>query len=342
MQDDPKRSLKDDRHEVPAADSVVGASEYVRQNYEPVDRLAIVIRNRVTGQTIQRLASAEKIASGEFQSWLRYKNARGGDIYISQNALRAGARTRTKSDIEKVRHLYMDVDRNGDEALERIQRSHQVPEPNYVISTSPRKYQVIWKVEGIAPTQAEAIQKAMVEQFDGDPAATDSTRALRLPGFNNKKYGYDYSVTARTLSNQTYSLADFRLPTDGRAYHGRATEQFEHRSGHTGEITQSERDWAYAKRHLTNDESPEALIQLIAHFRQDKPNPDYYSRQTVTRAYASVALSRGDSPTHVRDRVAQLSTHRANPVSYAQATIAEIQGRMALSESEPERSAPQP
>ena len=40
-----------------------------------------------------------------------------------------------------------------------------------------------------------------------------------------------------------------------------------------GEITQSERDWAYAKRHLANGESPEALIRSIAHFRQDKARP---------------------------------------------------------------------
>ena len=99
-----------------------------------------------------------------------------------------------------------------------------VPEPNYVINTSPHKYQVIWKVQGITPSQAEALQKAIVEQFDGDPAATDSTRTLRLPGFNNKKYRQDYLVTAQAQSMQTYSLADFRLATDEREHHGRGSD----------------------------------------------------------------------------------------------------------------------
>jgi hypothetical protein len=112
---------------------------------------------------------------------------------------------------------------------------------------------------------------------------------------------------------RTYSLTDFRLPADEREHNGRGSEQSERRAAHTGNITQSERDWAYAKRHLTNGESPDALIQAIAYFRQDKPDPEYYSRQTVTRAYASVALGRGDDPETVRLRVAELSPHQNNP-----------------------------
>ena len=338
MQDDAERSLiQESPHVSPAAASAVDAAEYIHQNYDATDRLAIIVRNRITGETIQRLATAEKIASAEFQGWLRHKNARGADVYISQNSLRPGARTRTKGDIEKVRHVYVDLDRNGHVALQRIQHSEQVPKPNFVINTSPHKYQVIWKVEGITPSQAEALQKAIVEQFDGDPAGTDSARALRLPGFNNKKYARDYPVTAQTQSTQVYSFADFRLPADEREPNGKGYEHFEGRTPRSGEITPSERDWAYAKSHLAKDESPEALIRLIAYSRQDKANPDYYSRQTVTRAYASVALSRGDNPADVRERIARLATHQPNPISYAETTIAEMQARSVQLESAPAR-----
>jgi hypothetical protein len=343
MQEDAKRGVRDEsQQDSPAATSGFDAAEYIRQNYDAADRLAIIVRNRVTGETIQRLASAEKIASAEFQGWLRHKNARGADVYISQNSLRPGARTRTKGDIEKVRHVYVDLDRDGDAALQRVRHSEHVPAPNYTINTSPHKYQIIWKVEGIAPSQAESLQKALVEQFDGDPAATDCTRALRLPGFDNKKYSQDYPVTAHPQTTRTYSLADFRLPTDDREHYGRASEQSENRTVHTGQITQSERDWAYAKSHLANDESPEALIRVIAHFRQDKANPDYYSRQTVTRAYASVALSRGDKPADVQDRIAALATHQPNPISYAKATITEMRARNAPRELDLDLSAPKP
>jgi len=36
----------------------------------------------------------------------------------------------------------------------------------------------------------------MVRKFGGDPAATDSTRVLRLPGFLNRKYEAEFRVQA--------------------------------------------------------------------------------------------------------------------------------------------------
>jgi len=299
--------------------------------------LAIVVRNRATGETIQRLATAEKIVSPEFQAWLRHKNARGADIYISQNVLGAEARTRTKGDIDAIRHAYLNLDRNADEALERVQRSEQVPQPNYVLKTSPSKYQIIWKVDGVTANQAESLQRAMVAEFDGDPAATDSTRVLRLPGFNNKKYEQDYSVTAQSYSSQTYSLAHFRFPTDERHQQDRVIAETSMRGAQASEVSQSERDWGYAKRHLATGEPPENLIQTLADLRQDQRNPEYYSRQPVTRAYASVALSRGDDPAEVQRRVAEIATHQRNPDTYARDTVSEMQGRKMEREMESEQ-----
>ena len=46
------------------------ASEYVRGLFEPTDNVAVLVRNRWTGQTVQRITKAETIASPEFQSWL--------------------------------------------------------------------------------------------------------------------------------------------------------------------------------------------------------------------------------------------------------------------------------
>lgn len=61
----------------------------------------------------------------------------------------------------------------------------------------------------MAPNEAETLQKAMVTEFGGDPAATDSSRVLRLPGFQNKKYQRDHQVEAYPGSDQTYTLPDF-------------------------------------------------------------------------------------------------------------------------------------
>jgi hypothetical protein len=325
MPPEAKRSLRPSStpRSVPSS-RVVGAIEYIERNYQPTDRLAIVVQNRLTGETTQRLATAEKVASSEFQAWLRHKNARGADIYISQNSFRSAARTRSKADVDKIRHLYLDLDKNGDDALTKIAASALVPEPSFVINTSPHKCQVIWKVSDISPSEAEAVQKAMVTEFGADRAATDSTRVLRLPGFQNKKYSRDYPVEAYSGSGQTYSLPDFRISANNRLSETRSVREANIHGRETMKTTQSERDWAFVKQQLIRGEAPERLIELLTHFRQDKSSPDYYARQTVSRAYASFALSRGDRPAEIERMVVQLATHQPHPDTYARQTIAEM------------------
>ena len=193
---------------------VPSASEYILDNFKPTDRIAVLVLNRQLGETTQRITTAQKASSPEFQAWLRYKNASGADIYVGMNALQRHASTRTKDDIEKISHVYLDLDHGGATSLEALENSDLVPRPNYVLNTSPEKFQVVWKVEGMTIEEAEALNQAMVREFDGDPAATDSTRVLRLPGFSNKKYEADFYVQARTESTQTYHLRDFKLRID--------------------------------------------------------------------------------------------------------------------------------
>jgi len=60
-------------------------------------------------------------------------------------------------------------------------------------------------------------------------------------------------------------------------------------------LTQSERDWAYAKRALARGDDPEEIIRRIADFRADeKHNPQYYARLTVTNAQTALRSSRED------------------------------------------------
>src|ERR1700758_4490840 len=96
------------------------ALEYILDNFEQSDRIALLMLNRDLAETIQRITSAQKASSPEFQAWLRYKNANGSDIYIGMNPLRQDASTRTKEDIAAIRHVYLDIDRGGQESLESI------------------------------------------------------------------------------------------------------------------------------------------------------------------------------------------------------------------------------
>lgn len=64
---------------------IPSASEYILDNSEPTDRIAVLVLNRDFGKTIQRITSLEKAASPEFQVWLRYKNLNGSDICVTWN-----------------------------------------------------------------------------------------------------------------------------------------------------------------------------------------------------------------------------------------------------------------
>ncbi len=276
-----------------ATSLVPSASDYILDNFEPRDRIAMLVLNRDCGETIQRLTTAQKGASPEFQGWLRYKNANGSDIYMGMNPLRQDAATRTKEEIETIRHVYLDLDQGGPEALESVEDSSVVPKPNYVLTSSPGKFQVVWNVEGMNLDEAESLLHAMAREFGGDPAATDATRVLRLPGFANKKYETGFYVQARKESTETYHLRDFKLHLDAQDsprynHHNRSRRE----SSPGSSLSQSEHDWAYAKRALARGDNPETVIQRIAQHRAaDKSNPEYYARHTVEKAMAELTTS---------------------------------------------------
>jgi hypothetical protein len=273
--------------EKPTGQHVITPEEYIRQNFEPTDRLAVVVINRKEGKVLQRVETAEAIASPKYQARLRHENAQGSDIYISQNALRETATGRTKAEIAAIRHVYLDLDNDGPKALAAIEVSPQVPKPSYMISSSPGKYQVIWRVNGITQEQAETVQRRMVQEFGADPAATDSARVLRLPGFFNKKYEQPFRVSAEARSSEVYQLGDFKLSQDQAqaVQHDSHAPRAQAPSGR-GQKSASEHDWNWVARRLDRGESIEALIQKLTDYRDDKPNPSYYARRTVTRAYA--------------------------------------------------------
>jgi hypothetical protein len=325
----------------PEGDHAVTTEEYIRRNFEPSDRIAVLVLNREADRKVQRVTTAENLASERWQAWLRGENARGANVYISYNALREDTRNRTKADVAAIRHVYLDLDRDGERSLAAIQASQGIPQPNYVLSTSPGKYQVIWKVEGMSQNQAESLQRRMVEAFGGDPAATDSTRVLRLPGFNNKKYQHDYRVEARELSTATYRLADFKV-AERQVQMPEHSEAAPHsnRPAVAAKRTPSDHDWRWVQDRIRSGESISVLIQRLEDYRYDKPRPQYYARRTVTRAYAKVALSRGDSPEAVVQAIrAYPPNSYENGEQYARQTVQEFMAKLRMA-NEQQAAAP--
>ena len=57
-------------------------------------------------------------------------------------------------------------------------------------------------------------------------------------------------------------------------------------------LTQSERDWAYAKRALARGDDPEEIMRRIIQYRAgEKHDPEYYARHTVAKAQAALLRS---------------------------------------------------
>lgn len=278
----------------------LGARQYLAAAFEPSDRLAVLLQNRRRGETMQRITTAGKIVESTFQEWLQLKNDREDfDVYVGMNPLKPAARTRTKEDILSIRHLYVDLDHNGAVSLASLQQSNLAPRPNYVLSTSPDKFQVIWRVEEIAEEQAETLLRAMARNFGGDPAATDSTRVLRIPGFVNKKYEETFIVKAEQQSERVHHFLDFKLRIDHVDSPYRTPHPSQRRtvSNEPRPLTQSEHDWAFAKRALARGTDPKEVIRSIAQFREgDKHNTLDYARRTVVKAQAEL-LGRKSSET---------------------------------------------
>jgi hypothetical protein len=284
----------------PGTSKTITSADYIRANFAPSERIAVLLRNAKRRETLQRISTAEKIAANPFQDWLRYKNAKEGfDIYVGMNALKPTAFTRTKDDILAIRHLYVDLDQQGSLSLSKIGKSTLVPPPNYVLNTSPDKFQAIWRVEDFELGEAEALLHAMARQFDADKAATDAARVLRLPGFLNKKYDHDFVVSARLQTDQVYHSRDFKLRRESVEPDRRNVYSAPRRAGlaETRPVSQSERDWAFVKKALANGADPEELISQLAHSRApDKSNPQYYARLTVTKAVADFRTQTAGTP----------------------------------------------
>jgi len=167
---------------------------YLRDNFNVEDRIAVVLLNKRSGAVLQRVASIERVVAPEYQAWLRHMNAQKYEVYISMNTLKERTYRRTKADVDQIRHVYLDFDEDGTAAVRKLLQRTDVPEPNYLINSSPGRWQVIWKIEGCAKGEAEEIERGLVADTGADPAVVDIARVLRLPGFYNHKYSRPHMV----------------------------------------------------------------------------------------------------------------------------------------------------
>jgi hypothetical protein len=108
--------------------------------------------------------------------WLKFNNANGHDIYITQN-----------NNLDRALILVDDL------KIDQIkQMDKRGVNPACVIETSPDNYQV-WVSLGLEPmpkNQRKILATLLAKTFGGDPASVDANHFGRLAGFTNRKPEY--------------------------------------------------------------------------------------------------------------------------------------------------------
>jgi hypothetical protein len=267
------------------------AKDFLTRCFAPGETIALLLRRDNGDRPTQRIVRLEQVLTPRYLGWLAHENGTGANVYVAANPLRSGSRRRTKESIASVRYLYIDIDFDGDARVAALRTSDAVPTPTAILSTSPGKHQVLWRVESFDFELQENTLKQLAFIFGGDPACTDCNRVLRLPGFLNRKYSPAHTVTVEYPCDSTWNPGDFRLdnaavnavfPLRGFAWPLPTKKQ-----------THSEQDWAWVLEGLSHGEDAAKLTRALASRRSDKPNPLYYAQRTVDMASARLWLLEG-------------------------------------------------
>lgn len=273
--------------EVEMSVNEVIARNYIRTNYEREDIVALVYIRRSDGATRQEMMTAEQAESRPIQVHLRDMNERGIDIFISQASF-LDTTSRKKENVAEVRHIFLDLDKDGTKYIEEIARAHDMPKPHHILESSPGKYQAIWSVDGFSVKEAEDLMRTLIPVYMADEAAKDVTRVLRLPGFQNHKYPelnhFVYDVNRTPAVKEEYNREEFPTAVAREELYlvrGSGRQQNVSREGWS---TQSEADMAWAHKQLRAGVDRHVIIADLAASRPDKPNPGYYANHTVEKA----------------------------------------------------------
>ena len=122
------------------------AADFLTRCFSSAETIALLLRREVPSVTTQRIVQLETALAPRYLAWLAHENAAGANVYVAANPLRSDSRKRTKECIVAVRHLYLDLDTDGEARLTSLRASDAVPPPNAVLSTSLGKYDPAYPV----------------------------------------------------------------------------------------------------------------------------------------------------------------------------------------------------
>jgi hypothetical protein len=98
------------------------------------------------------------------------------------NAIAPGRRSRTRDSIGAIRHVFLEADHDGPAVLAKVADQSDLPEPSYILHSSPNRVHIFWRVNGFEPEQVEALQKRLASCGARRlPRANDCHAARRVP-----------------------------------------------------------------------------------------------------------------------------------------------------------------
>lgn len=196
-------------------------SQYLASlNFKPDDTVCVSFGKdkKWIGDYFQPFSSLNTPAS---VAKLKSRSEDGQNIYISMAPFARGTVSRKKEFVGGVRHVFADIDFEGQKTLERVKadvRAGILPEPAVVVESSPGKVQIIWQVSGdFDIAKQEALNRAIQQRYDTDPATVDTARVLRIPGFTNHKYAEKPEARLLAVGNlSAHRLSAFKIESATR------------------------------------------------------------------------------------------------------------------------------
>ena len=165
--------------------------------------MAIFLKAYDTKRVMQRVAPVATFCEARWLTWLRVMNHFRFNVYVSVNAITPHRRERTKAAVSEVRHIFLDVDRDGPRVLDHVVSEPGLPMPSYVVHSSPGRLQLLWRTSRVLsrPTPS-ACRSTWPIAWAATVHATAVSQTMRVPGFENRKYwpppvvGVEYGAEA--------------------------------------------------------------------------------------------------------------------------------------------------
>ncbi len=208
---------------------------FLQTCFQPHDWIAVFLKNYQNGRVAQRIGPLSWAMSDHVRAWLYVMNDRRFNVYCSVNAIAPGRRSRTRDAITAIRHVFLDADHDGPAVLARVAERGDLPAPSYVLTSSPGRLHIFWRVTGFDTQRVEALQKRLARELGTDAAATPVSQTTRLPAFYNRKYDTPYLITVaygdvdRVFTPAEFAatgqLPDYRVQPAHRLHDGSSVER---------------------------------------------------------------------------------------------------------------------